>query len=74
MRSYWQMIFLAVSVAVEIGSKRLLATRVILSGNNLNVLVTTVEAGKTRISMYHVILMLSLLFLLAFLRFQPRLF
>jgi hypothetical protein len=37
---------------VEIGSKRLLATRVILSGNNLNVLVTTVEAWKTKNSMY----------------------
>jgi hypothetical protein len=43
---------LAVSVALEIGSKRLLAARVILSGNNLNIPVTTVEAGKTRNSMY----------------------
>jgi hypothetical protein len=37
---------------VEIGSKRLLAIRVILSSNNLNVLATTVEAWKTKNSMY----------------------
>jgi hypothetical protein len=37
---------------VEIGSKRLLATIVILSGSNLNALATTVEAEKTRNSMY----------------------